>query len=286
MGSALLPRLDDAGHAVRLLDDFSGSSPRNLLGVDADYEFVRGSVTDRAAVERAVSGVDAVVHLAAITGAASTHDRREETFAVNLAGTENVLEAAESSGVDRVVLASSCNVYGDADATHLTETADPSPRNPYAESKLAAERALRAADVEGVALRPATNFGYSPGVRFNLVVNDFAFRAHAGDPLTIYGDGSNWRPFMHVRDTSRAFAEALDWPAGTYNVGYGNYRIEEVAEVVASAVGHPVDVEYLGDRDPGPSYHVDISKAFDAGFDPQYSLVEGVRDLLGRFSRG
>ncbi len=277
--------LSDASHDVRVLDDFSLSSPRNL--VDAPpVDFVRGDVRDEAVVREAMENVDAVVHLAAITGAAKTHDIPEKTFDVNLSGTETVLSAAEDEGVDRVVLASSCNVYGETYETDLSEDSPTDPGNPYAESKLAAEEACVDADVEAVALRLATNYGWSPGVRFNLVVNSFAFRAVMDEPLTVYGDGRNWRPFLHVRDTARAFAAALDWPEGRYNVGEDNYRIEDVAATVAEVVGKPVETDYLEDEDPGPSYSVTFERMADRGFEPEFSLREGVRDLTDRFAAG
>lgn len=289
VGSALVPHLLARGHGVCVLDDFTGSDPGNLLGASADdYEFVRGDVRDRAAVDRAVDGVDAVVHLAAITGAATSHERREEVFDVNLGGTETLLSAAADAGVDRIVLASSCNVYGETYAEELDERADPAPGNPYAESKLAAEEACADAPLDAVALRLATNFGWSPGVRFNLVVNAFVFRALAGEPLTVYGDGTNWRPFVHVADAARAFAAALDWDVdpGVYNVGADNYRLDEIAATVAEAVGRPVETDYLRERDPGPSYHVRFDRMADQGFEPTQTLTSGVRDLVARFRGG
>ena len=138
IGSALLPELVDAGHQVRILDSFSGSSPRNLAGAP-EYEFVRGDVRDHGVVQRAMIDVDAVIHLAAVTGAADSHQNREAVLDVNRRGTEVVLAAAVDEGVDRVVLASSCNVYGNAFAEDLDESAEPRPANPYAESKLQAK---------------------------------------------------------------------------------------------------------------------------------------------------
>jgi nucleoside-diphosphate-sugar epimerase len=104
----------------------------------------------------------------------------------------------------------------------------------------------------------------------------------------VYGDGSNWRPFIHARDAARAFREAaLDpasWPAPVYNVGAngGNYRIREIAEIVSEAIG-PVAVTYLEDERPGPSYHVNFDRLAGTGFEPDYRLREGVRELAGRF---
>jgi nucleoside-diphosphate-sugar epimerase len=298
IGSRLLGRLQEADDIDRVvaLDDLSSGSPRAFLGLlNGDLDFHRGDVREYGDVESAMRGVDRVVHLAAITGAASTHDRREETFATNLEGTENVLRAAGKLGVGHVVFASSCNVYGRAVSTDLDETVDPDPINPYAESKLAAEDVLveycDEHGMSGTALRMSTNYGHAPGVRFNLVVNYFVFRALTGRPLTVYGDGSNWRPFIHVADAARAYAHAVrnpeDWPQRVYNVGTTseNYRISEVADVVREAVGD-VEVTYLEDEHPGPSYHVDFDRLDETGFAPEWTLAEGVRDLAERFRRG
>jgi nucleoside-diphosphate-sugar epimerase len=296
IGSVLvrLLRADDRVDTVRVMDSLASGSPRALMGTlgGDDVRFRRGDVREYGDVESAMQGADTVIHLAAITGADSTHDRRAETFAVNRDGTENVLLAAGKLGVGNVVFASSCNVYGRATSTDLDETVAPDPINPYAETKLEGESLLREFreeyDAHGTALRMATNYGDAPGVRFNLVVNHFVFRALTDRALTVYGDGSNWRPFIHVRDAARAYAEAAlapsDWPDLVYNVGADaeNYRVREVAEVVREEVG-PVDVTYLEDEHPGPSYHVDFGRLDGTGYDPEWTLQEGVRDLAARF---
>jgi nucleoside-diphosphate-sugar epimerase len=296
IGSVLVPLLadDDRVDRVVVMDDLSSGSPRSLLGaLDDAVAFRQGDVREYGDVESATRGCDAVIHLAAITGAAGTHDRREETMAVNRDGTENVLTAAGKLGVGTVALASSCNLYGRATSTELDESVEPDPINPYAESKLACEGLLSAAreefGVRGTALRMATNYGLAPGVRFNLVVNTFVFRAVTGRPLTVYGDGSNWRPFVHVRDAARAYAEAAlapdRWEHAVYNVGSAaeNYRISEIAEIVAEEVA-AVDVTYLEDRHPGPSYHVNFDRLADTGFEPETGLREGVRELAAAFT--
>ncbi|MFC7019209.1 MULTISPECIES: NAD-dependent epimerase/dehydratase family protein [Haloarcula] len=296
IGSALLPILRDSETVdrVAVLDSLESGSPRALLGtLGDDLDFRRGDVREYGDVESAMRGVDRVVHLAAITGASSTHDRREETFAVNYDGTENVLTAAGKLGVDHVVFASSCNVYGRATSTDIDETVDPDPINPYAETKLESETLVREYcaefDMTGTSLRMATNYGYSPGVRFNLVVNYFVFRALTGRPLTVYGDGSNWRPFVHVRDAARAYADAVlhpeTWDEWAYNVGSeaGNYRVAEIADIVADEVA-PVDVTYLEDEHPGPSYHVNFDRLASTGFETEWTLREGVRDLAAEFT--
>jgi nucleoside-diphosphate-sugar epimerase len=298
IGSDLIPRLgaDDRVGEVVVLDSLASGSPGVLMGaVDEDLTFRRGDVREYGDVESAMRGVDTVIHLAAITGAASTHDRRDETVAVNYDGTENVLKAAGKLGVENVVFASSCNVYGRATSTDIDETVAPDPINPYAETKLDSEALLAEYcdefGMDGTALRMATNFGYSPGIRFNLVVNYFVFRALTGRTLTVYGDGSNWRPFVHVSDAARAYKHAaLDpeaWTQRVYNVGSNdaNYQISEIADVVDEEVG-AVDITYLEDEHPGPSYHVNFDRLAETGFEPETTLREGVRDIARRFTNG
>ncbi|MFW6018729.1 MAG: NAD-dependent epimerase/dehydratase family protein, partial [Halapricum sp.] len=198
------------------------------------------------------------------------------------------LTAAEKLDVENVVFASSCNNYGRTTETDIDEDTEMDPLNPYAETKVQSERELaeRAAeaDFDVTALRMSTNYGYAPGVRFNLVVNLFVFRALTGRPLTVYGDGTNWRPFIHVRDAARAFEQATvspgQWPRKVYNVGSndGNYRISEIAEIVSEEVGD-VEVTYLEDEHPGPSYHVNFDRVAETGFETEWTLREGVRDL-------
>ena len=314
IGSALVPRLQEASGIaqVTLLDNLSTGSPANLAGADLGRDdlssgspraligqlgdgtvrFHNGDVREYGDVEAAARDADTIIHLAAITGAASTHDRREETVATNYEGTRNVCTAAGKTGVDTLVLASSCNIYGRAPTTDIDETVEPAPINPYAETKRDAETLLRETtadfDVDGVALRMATNYGYAPGVRFNLVVNSFVFRALTGRPLTVYGDGSNWRPFIHVEDAARSFLAATtrpdQWPQRVYNVGANseNYRIETMADIVDDELGRNLDISYLREKQPGPSYHVNFDRLEETEFELEWSLPAGVADLAAR----
>ena len=226
IGSILVPLLqaDERGR-YRLgprqpLQRVAAKPPRSVHREHTDIVFRRGDVREYGNVENAMRDVDTVIHLAGITGASSTHDREEETYAVNLDGTENVLSAAKKFDVDNVVFASSCNNYGRATSTDITEETKANPLNPYAETKQKGEELLvdHVSDghFRGTALRMSTNYGYSPGIRFNLVINHFVFGAVTNRPLTVYGDGTNWRPFIHVKDAARAFKQAAcnpeTWP--------------------------------------------------------------------------
>jgi len=293
IGSALVQQLLDDSRVgeVVVFDSLESGSPANLAGSIHDgLQFQRGDVREYGDVESVVRGVDTIIHLAAVTGADSTHDRRAETFAINRDGTENVLTAAGKFDVDNVVIASSCNNYGRAASTDIDEETPQNPLNPYAESKVAAEELLTEAmeshGFDGTALRMSTNYGWSPGVRFNLVVNHFVFRGLTGRPLTVYGDGGNWRPFIHVDDAARAYAHAAlepeAWPQQVYNVGSNdaNYQIAEIAEIVREELDRDLDVTYLEDEHPGPSYHVNFDRLDETGFEFEWTLREGIGDMV------
>lgn len=297
IGSVLVRRLvaNEAVSDVVVLDSLTTGSPRALLGTIADsLDFYRGDVREYGDVETAMRDVDRVIHLAAITGADSTHDRRTETFEVNAGGTANVVTAAGKVGVESIVFASSCNNYGRATSMNIDETTSPDPINPYAESKVKAERLVRDAaaehDFSATSLRMSTNYGYAPGVRFNLVVNQFVFRGLTGRPLTVYGDGENWRPFIHVQDAARAYEHAAlhpeRWPHDVYNVGDTdqNYRIAEVARIVAQELERNIEITYSGNEHPGPSYHVEFDRLEETGFELETTLREGVRELATQFT--
>jgi len=300
IGTALLPRLlaADVVDTVTVLDNLAGSSPRNLIQSDVDTAdemiFYQGDVRKYGDVESAMTDADTVIHLAAITGADSTHERREETFEVNYDGTKNVIRAAGKFDVETVVFASSCNLYGRTSSTHIDETTEPDPLNPYAEAKFDAEKLLADAQADhgfnATALRMSTNYGYAPGVRFNLVVNHFVFRALTDRPLTVYGDGSNWRPFIHVQDAARAYKHAAlhpdAWPKAVYNVGTNdqNYRVETIAERVQDELNQELAITYLRDEHPGPSYHVNFDRLRETGFTTEYTLRDGIRELADQFT--
>jgi len=122
-------------------------------------------------------------------------------------------------------------------------------------------------------------------------VNHFVFRGLTDRPLTVYGDGTNWRPFVHVEDAARAYTHAVlnpgEWPRLVYNVGSAaeNYRIDEIATVVRDELDRDLDITYLEDEHPGPSYHVNFDRLAETGFEPEWTLREGVRNLADRLER-
>ena len=249
---------------VRILDDLSAARDRYVEGLGADLR--HGSVTDPASVRRAVKGVDAVVHLAAMSGVAPSVDHPDRDFATNVQGTFHVLDAARRSAVRRVVFASSGAVLAGAKPP-LSEAMVPSVLSPYGASKLYGEAALHAFQsvygFTGIALRFSNVYGPNCDHK-RSVVAEFLRRAAAGKPLVIYGSGRQTRDFLHVDDVSRAVRIALRSPSsGVFQLGTGvETSIARLANLVQKVAGKRVEIERRPPR-PGEAArnYVDPSKA-------------------------
>ncbi len=260
IGSHAAEALLGAGERVRVLDDFSTGCRENLAGMAGALEVVEGDVRDRAAVAAAVRGCDRVLHLAAIASVGRSFDDPPTTAAVNVDGTANVLGAARAEGARRVVLASSCAVYGAAAEPPIAETAATHPESPYARSKLAAEELCGAAAGAGdgpdaAVLRFFNVFGprQDPSSDYSGVIACFMARVAAGRPCTVYGDGRQSRDFIFVSDVVAACRSALDGPGLEglpVNVGTGvETSLLDLLAALAEASGREPVVEFAAVRD-------------------------------------
>jgi nucleoside-diphosphate-sugar epimerase len=239
-----------------------------------------------------LAGVDAVVHLAAISNDPMGKAYEEVTMEINhLAGIE-LARQAKAAGVRAFVFASSCSIYGMGGEDAKTETAGVNPLTAYARSKVASEQDLAPlADDSFVVtcLRFATACGWSDRLRLDLVLNDFVASAVATGEISILSDGTPWRPLIHVRDMARAIEWAISRPATTggsflaVNAGSDawNYRVKELAEAVAAALpGTRVRVNPAAAPDLR-SYRVDFSlfKQLAPSHQPQHSLAATIAEL-------
>ncbi len=289
IGTAITEILSESGMEFRVFDSLSGSSPLNLMYLSKEAEFIWGDVRDVDELNMAFKDVEYVIHLAAKlpTAPGLIDDVGGDVKSVNVGGTLNVLDLARKHDV-RVIFASTCNLYGVGH--RLNENSETRPLNPYAKSKLEAERLCteyhKTYGLDIVVLRLASVYGYSHGVRFNLVANYFTLRALMNYPLTVFGKGNNWRPFIHVSDVARAFLHFLEngKSGETYNVGSENYTIGDLAIAIKEVVNPDVGLIYVEDKEPEFSYHVDFSKAKKEGFEPVYSLKKGIKDLAKKLT--
>jgi UDP-glucose 4-epimerase len=280
------------GEVVRILDNMAGDKYFSLFDLPegARYEFLLGDLTKPEDLRRALVDVDLVFDLAGITSVPLSYKMSEETKRVNVEGARNLLEVAVSSGVRKVVYASSAAVYGDVNG--LVDESHPCrPASPYAESKLLAEQLYLEAHKErglGVAvLRFGTVYGYAPGMRFDTVVNRFAFLAAVGSPLTVWrGAESALRPYLYVGDAVSALilaARREEANGGVFNVVTENAALSDVIaavkEVVPDCVVQYVEPPYQQQV----SYGLVDSRIRSLGYEPRGSLRLGVREVVEKF---
>ena len=249
IGSHLARACLAAGDEIRILDDFSSGHEANLVGLET-VEVVRASIEDPAALAEALAGCEICYHLAAKPSVPLSIEDPVGTHATNVTGTLNVLEAARSAGLRRVVLASSCAVYGASQSLPLREDEPAEPLSPYALHKLMGELYARQAwelyGLETVSLRYFNVYGagQDPASPYAAVVPLFTSALKCGSEPIIYGDGLQTRDFIHVDDvagaTRAAGVTALPEAGIVLNVGSGEQvSVLELFERIRHVAGRP-----------------------------------------------
>jgi nucleoside-diphosphate-sugar epimerase len=246
---------------------------------------------------------DAVVNIGGLSNDPTAEYNPRANFEMNTVAAETLAEAARAAGVRRYILASSCSIYdwGVSDEGRdavQTEDSEVQPRAAYATSKYEAERrvlALANETFSPVALRKGTVYGFSPRMRYDLVVNTFVKDALSQGEITVYYGGEMWRPLVDVRDVARAYIACLEArpeavSGEVFNVSYRNVRIAELALRVRASLrdlGVTCDIRpdysYRGVR----SYRVSSGKIERVlGFRPVVSVEDSVRDMVTQIRRG
>jgi nucleoside-diphosphate-sugar epimerase len=295
LGTVMAPVLAAAGHDVVGLD--SGLFADCVLGPPpADPPGPRVDLRDVTADR--VAGVDAVIHLAALSNDPLGSLAPDLTYDINHHASVRLARLAKDAGVRRFLYASTCSVYGAAGGDDLVaEDAPLRPVTPYAESKVRVEddlHALADGDFSPVFMRNATAFGFSPRLRADIVLNNLVGHALLSGEVLVMSDGTPWRPLVHAGDIARAFAAALTAPREAvhdraFNIGseINNVTVAEIAEQVAEAVsGSKVVITGETGADPR-SYRVDFSRFRDAvpGFDCEWTVKQGALELTDAYRK-
>ena len=257
IGSHVAEALLKRGHQVTVIDDLSGGFDGN---VPAGARFIKTSVTDHAAIDRvfAEGGFDYVYHLAAYAAEGLSHFIKRFNYTNNVIGSVNLINAAVNTNVRGFVFASSIAVYGRSPAVPMTEDAMPEPEDPYGIAKFAVERELAASrtmfGLDYMIFRPHNVYGPRQNIadRYRNVVGIFMNQILQGQPMTIFGDGTQTRAFTYIDDVAPVMAAALEEPRAwneTFNVGADDpWPLNTLAEHVAAAMGVPARIVHLPAR--------------------------------------
>ena len=289
IGSNLAVALLERGDSVVILDDLSSGCVANVP-VCAGAQFMRGDVRDFRTVCGAMEGVSCVFHLAASVGNKRSIDHPVRDAEINVLGTLQLLEAARTAGVRKIIVSSSAAIFGELKTLPIREDHPLEPDSPYGASKLCAEKESLAFcklhGIEAVCLRYFNVYG--PRQRFDAygnVIPIFVFQALREETLTVFGDGEQTRDFVYVDDVVQANLKAADTPgvSGAFNIGSGmRISINGLLNCLGSTMEALPRVRYaparVGDvRDS----QADIAAARAAfGFEPRVGLAAGLADYV------
>ena len=298
IGTHVVDLLLKEGESVRILDRLMyGREPISTFAGNKNLELIEGDATDIVKLTTAMKGASAVVHLAGLVGDPSCAVDPNFTRHTNIIATRMVKDVAQSLGIYRFIFASSCSVYGVSEK-EVCEGDELNPVSLYAQTKIDSEKELLFSvqdDFFVTILRFATVFGHSYRPRFDLVANFFTAQAMNDGIITVTG-ANNWRPFIHVRDLSRAVMIALKSDPITiqsqiFNVGDKrlNMTILQVAEVVKSIVSKSKNVEILvkDDVEDRRNYAVSFEKIQSIlKFEAETLMNDGIIEMVNNFRNG
>ncbi|MBV9634632.1 MAG: SDR family oxidoreductase, partial [Methylobacteriaceae bacterium] len=294
VGSNLVPKLLAAGHEVTVLDLYIyGQDVFAACRDNPGLREVRGDLRNPDTTRSAVSGCDAVIHLACISNDPSFDLDPSLGRSINFDCFRPLVRAAKDAGVRRFIYASSSSVYGIKDEPEVTEDLPLRPLTDYSKYKALCEDVLieeREPGFVTVILRPATICGYAPRLRLDLTVNILTNHAINNGRITVFG-GDQLRPNLHVEDMTDLYLTLLEAPDSlvdgkVWNAGYHNLKVIEIAEMVQSKVDQKVEIVITPTNDHR-SYHVSSERIHkELGFAPRRSVEDAIIDLKAAFAGG
>lgn len=299
IGCKLVKKLLDNNFEVKVFDSLVfGGEPLMIFSNNPSFELVRGSVTNREQVKEALIGCEGVIHLAAIVFIGGD-DLSEVINEVNYEGTKIVTEESIDAGVKNFLFTSTCSNYGKTSEI-VNEDSVLKPTNPYASSKVKAEKYLLSTDVRNqlkpLILRLSTIFGLSPRMRFDLTVNDLCKQAVVNKKLEVFNPTA-WRPGVHIDDVTELILKCCNiWGCNcnrgfrgnrVFNVGGDNlnYQKKELSDIIKEKVPELEISEVEGNdvRD----YIVSFDRVKKSlAFTPRYTLKQGIYQIIDALKSG
>jgi nucleoside-diphosphate-sugar epimerase len=296
VGSNLIPKLLDAGHTVTVLDLFLYGEGEDVYGdhtAHSSLRQVKGDLRDIETVQDALTGCDAVIHLACISNDPSYDLDPELGKSINFDAFRPLVQAAKAEGVKRFIYASSSSVYGIKDEAEVTEELSLEPLTDYSKFKAMCEEVLEEEREPGfvtLTIRPSTVCGYARRLRLDLTVNILTAHAVENGKITVFG-GTQKRPNLHIDDMTDLYLACLQYDdqlidGKIYNAGYENHTVGDIAEMVRDVVGKDVEI-VTTPSDDLRSYHVSSEKMKnELGFVPTHTIADAVQDLMAAFKAG
>lgn len=289
LGSVLSNKLLDKGYEVRALDVllYGEESIQKHLEKEK-FELIRGDMRDISRLAEALVGVDAVINLAAIVGDPACGVNPSSTITTNYLANKTLAEACKYHQINRFLFASSCSVYGEKDDI-ADETSPMNPVSLYARSKIHSEEGILGLEDENFSptiLRMATLYGYSPRMRFDLVVNTMTKDAINKKEIIVHGGGTQWRPLLEVGDAADIFIKCLEAPLAVvkgqiFNAGSEkqNYQIKDIAEKVYKIIPE-ADLKVEPNMADNRNYSVSFAKIREKlNFTPQKDIGQSILEI-------
>lgn len=294
IGSVLVPRLLQEGYKVKVLDRFFFGK-ETLASVAKNPKLTLIQDDTRWFDPKILKNVDVVMDLAALSNDPSGELDPQKTLDINYKGRARVARLSKEAGVKRYILASSCSIYGFRDG-QLDEKSPINPLTTYAKANRLAEvnaKKLASDKFTATMLRFATVFGYSPRMRFDLAVNGMVLGFFKNREVPIMRDGTQWRPFIHVKDVAESYVKVIQSPSDKingelFNVGSDeqNYQILSLAKDVAHAIKIPFKKKWYGDPDHR-SYKISFKKIRDTlGYRTKYTVDAGAKEIYAALKKG
>ena len=291
VGSCLVPKLLEQGYEVVVLDLYLyHPDVFAVYKTNPGLKEVRGDIRDANVVRDAMQGCDAVIHLACISNDPSFDLDPGLGRSINFDAFRPMVQIAKELKVQRFVYASSSSVYGVKEVQNVTEDLSLEPLTDYSKYKADCEIVLAeeaGPGFETIVIRPATVCGYAERLRLDLSVNILTTHAYFNRKIKVFG-GDQLRPNIHIKDMANAYLAVLaatteQIDGKTFNVGYQNFSINQIADMVRTAFAEPIEIEVQSTND-NRSYHISSDRIKrDLGFTPQYSLEDAIKDLIEAF---
>lgn len=300
VGAVLVPQLLEKGYEVRVLDLFIfGEDIWNGYSKHPKLKQYKGDIRDQTLLKKILPGSDAVIHLACISNDPSFELNPSLSRSINFDAFEPLVKISKEAGAKRFIYASTSSVYGVSEAKDVTEDHPLLPITDYNKYKGLCEPILlryQSPDFTTVIIRPATVCGYSPRLRLDLTVNILTTHAVEEGRIKVFG-GKQMRPNINIKDMVNLYQTLLELPdskiAGkTYNAGYQNRTVQDLAESVRKVVGErmpekeKIKIEVVPSDDIR-SYHISSEKIKkELGFAPRYTIEDAVVELVDAFKAG